>query len=259
MGMKMCTVQFPKMTNMIFNNPCLDLQQYLDVPILKKEDNCWNPSMEAMKFSLDLFLPKKHHNIEKICNVVDPNKFPSHDMPEVALLGRSNSGKSTLLKAIFHENPKLKIQTSKKPGHTKSLKFYKIAEKLCVVDMPGYGLQQPKWFESSVVHYLKHRKNLVKTFLLIDCRASYHDWDDALLQMMQDIKIPFVIVLTKIDAVKDSQRLKTFLYLRNIINEFQANSCFPQIFMLSAQTLEGLGYFVSFIAHCSGNLNNQIS
>lgn len=258
-GRGMCTVELPTVPNSIFKNPYMNYQQCFEIPILKKSDNYWEPSVESMKAALDLFIPKPVHTIERVCQTIHPNRFPDHNVPEVAFIGRSNSGKSSLLKAIFHNVPELQIQTSKKSGHTRSLKFYKVGTNMCLVDMPGYGFRAPKWFETSVVYYLKNRKNLVKTFLLIDSKVGFHDWDDASIQMLGDIKVPFAIVLAKIDAVADSQCLKTLLHLRNILNEFQLNTCFPQIFLLSSHTFVGLPYFVSFVAHITGNLNPQVS
>lgn len=249
----MCSVLPSPVMSAKYKNPCLDLQEYLDIPIFKSTDSCFVPCFQSMKCAEELF----RNNIKCISRTVDPKLFPVHELPEVAFLGKSNAGKSSLLQAIFSHVPDLRIRISKKPGATKSLNFYNVGTYLCLVDMPGYGIGQPKCFESSVTHYLRYRKNLVKTFLLIDCAEGFQDWDDAALQMLEDFKIPFAILLTKIDAVKDSQRLRSFIHLKNIQDSFKPNTCFPQVFMLSSHSFEGFTFFMAFLAHITGNLNPQ--
>jgi len=240
-------------TDLMFKRPSVELQQYVEVPIFNESIKCFDPPPESMKLAFELFVPQNNHIIKCISRTVDPQKFPSHSLPEVAFLGQSNAGKSSLLNAVFEQVPDLHIQTSRKPGHTKCLSFYQVGKHFCLVDMPGYGLRQPKWFQSSVITYLKSRKNLVKTFMLIDCKEGYNSWDDAALQMIKEIKIPFAVILTKIDTVPDSQRLKIFLQVQKLVVA-KERSCFPEIFMLSSTTYEGLAYFIAFVAHITGNV-----
>lgn len=85
-GRGMCTVELPTIPNSIFKNPYMNYQQCFEIPILKKSDNYWEPSVESMKAAMDLFIPKPVHTIERVCQTIHPNRFPDHDVPEVLLL-----------------------------------------------------------------------------------------------------------------------------------------------------------------------------
>lgn len=69
----------------MYKNPCLDLQQHLEIPIFKAEETCFNPSVKSMQSAEELFVPRKHHVIKCIIEVVDPKKFPDHELPEVII------------------------------------------------------------------------------------------------------------------------------------------------------------------------------
>ncbi|XP_055946333.1 GTP-binding protein 8-like isoform X2 [Argiope bruennichi] len=171
---------------------------------------------------------------------------------EVVFMGKSNAGKSSLLKAIFQNVPSLRIETSKRPGSTKTAKFYQVGSKLCLVDMPGYGFRQPEWFESLVHEYFK-RKNCIRTFLLIDGKVGFEDIDQIALDVLENYKVPHVIVMTKIDKISDGILLKNVLHLKNIRKS--TVYCFSQPFAVSSHTYEGLGHLLAFIGHITGNVN----
>ncbi|KFM79082.1 GTP-binding protein 8, partial [Stegodyphus mimosarum] len=73
--------------------------------------------------------------------------------------------------------------------------------------------------------------------------------------MLEEYRIPYALVLTKIDKAADSKRLKNVLHLKNVRDKCASISCFPQIFMISSHTYEGLACFLAYIAHITGNLN----
>ncbi|XP_035210103.1 GTP-binding protein 8-like isoform X1 [Stegodyphus dumicola] len=98
--------------------------------------------------------------------------------------------------------------------------------------MPGYGYRAPEWFESLIEVYLTKRKNLVKTFLLIDGNIGFQHSDEVALSMLEEYRIPYALVLTKIDKAADSRRLKNVLHLKNVRDKCASVSCFPQIFMI---------------------------
>ncbi|GBN79811.1 GTP-binding protein 8 [Araneus ventricosus] len=235
---------------LFFENPYEKLKQYLEVPLL--DDQFFSPDTESLVAAQELFVPTPLHPIGFITSGIGSEKFPVHDMPEVVFMGKSNAGKSSLLKAIFQHVPSLRIQTSKKPGHTKTAKFYQVGSKLCLVDMPGYGFRQPEWFESLVDEYFK-RKNCVRTFLLIDGKLGFENIDQVALEVLESYKVPHAIVVTKIDQASDSTLLKHILQLKNI--KKSTVYCFSQPFMVSSQTYEGLGHLLAFIGHITGNVD----
>ena len=133
-------------------------------------------------------------------------------IPEVAFLGRSNVGKSSLLNAITKRS-KL-AHTSKTPGRTQELNFFSFGEDMpmmTIVDMPGYGFAKDskskiaEWTELSR-YYLQNRSNLRRVFLLIDARHDIKPSDEEIMSMLDNCAVSYQIILTKIDKIKDRDK-----------------------------------------------------
>ncbi|CAA9989728.1 GTP-binding protein, putative [Plasmodium knowlesi strain H] len=137
---------------------------------------------------------------------IQVSELPLPKYPEIAFIGRSNSGKSTLINELCGRTNKAKV--SKLPGCTKEIHFYKIAKPclLCLVDLPGYGFAHSKeelrlqWNEFTLF-YLKNRKNLKKVFVLIDCRVGLKTSDKELLHFFDRYNIKYQIVFSKCDLL----------------------------------------------------------
>ncbi|KJP87727.1 ribosome biogenesis GTP-binding protein YsxC [Plasmodium fragile] len=137
---------------------------------------------------------------------IEVSELPLPKYPEIAFIGRSNSGKSTLINELCGRTNKAKV--SKLPGCTKEIHFYKIAKPclLCLVDLPGYGFAHSKeelrlqWNEFTLF-YLKNRKNLKKVFVLIDCRVGLKTSDKELLHFFDRYNIKYQIVFSKCDLL----------------------------------------------------------
>ena len=128
--------------------------------------------------------------------------------PEVAFAGRSNVGKSSLLNALTNRTNL--ARTSKTPGRTREVNFFVIAERLCLVDLPGYGFARaPKGdierWRRLVVAYLKGRASLRRTCLLIDARRGSGDGDREVMAMLDGAAAAYQVVLTKADKVKPGE------------------------------------------------------
>ena len=138
------------------------------------------------------------------------NQLPTLDAPQIALAGRSNVGKSTLVNCLAGR--KALAKTSATPGKTRSLNFY-MAEKhgFCLVDLPGYGYarcskdERDKWAKL-IESYIKTTKSLLAVTALIDCRLTPQRLDMELVDWLRSRRIPVLIVLTKAEKVAQRDR-----------------------------------------------------
>ena len=134
--------------------------------------------------------------------------FPAPDLPEVALAGRSNVGKSSLINTLA--NRKSLARTSKTPGCTRSINFFLINGSFYLVDLPGYGYasvpqrERESWREM-VESYLWGRKNLRGILLLVDCRHPLSNLDIQMGEWINYAGIPPAVVATKADKLSRSQ------------------------------------------------------
>ena len=129
-------------------------------------------------------------------------KIPNYHLPECCFIGRSNVGKSSIINAITKSKKLAKI--SKTPGRTQSVNIYEINKRLNIVDLPGYGYAKLSeslrdHLSNLLEYYLKKRKNLKKTYILIDCKVGVKNIDIDTFDMMLDNNISFTVILTKID------------------------------------------------------------
>lgn len=126
-------------------------------------------------------------------------------LTEIAFIGRSNVGKSSLINALLSQKIAL---TSKTPGRTRQLNFFELQEKLLLVDMPGYGFakvgkKEVESWEKLNYEYFAKRNNLKRVFLLIDSRRGLKDKDFELMNLLDTLAVSYQIILTKIDELKD--------------------------------------------------------
>ena len=146
----------------------------------------------------------KHVWSANVGNVV----FPPEGVPEVAFVGRSNVGKSTIINAILCRNGL--ARTSQKPGATRGIHFYELAEKVNIVDLPGYGYAAisktlAKEIRSMLLNYLENRRILKKVYVLVDGRHGLKDVDVEMLQALVECGITTQVILTKMDKIKGAK------------------------------------------------------
>lgn len=145
------------------------------------------------------------HNVDLTISAVRPDQYPKTNYPEVALVGRSNVGKSSLTNVLI--NRRNFAHTSSQPGKTQTLNFYAVEDQLYFVDVPGYGYakvskKERERFGQMIEQYLIQRNQLRGAILLVDGRHAPTADDVSMYQWLQYYHIPTLVVATKIDKVK---------------------------------------------------------
>ena len=135
--------------------------------------------------------------------------FPGQGLPEIAMVGKSNVGKSSLINGMT-SNSHL-ARTSSEPGKTRLVNLYIINEAFFLVDLPGYGFakapkqEKQKWAEM-IEGYLKQSEHLRRVFQLVDLRHEPTQEDRMMVEYLRHYEIPFTIVATKADKLSGAQR-----------------------------------------------------
>ncbi len=135
-------------------------------------------------------------------------ELPKDNLPEIILCGRSNVGKSSFLNSLF--NKKDLAKTSSTPGKTRSINYYLIDKKFYIVDLPGFGYAkisktEREYWARLIQEFLSESNNIWLAFHLIDSRHKPTELDFKLNAMLHFFNIPFVVLLSKIDKLKQSE------------------------------------------------------
>ena len=144
------------------------------------------------------------HNADILLSATNKSHYPQDDIPEVALAGRSNVGKSSFINTML--NRKNLARTSGKPGKTQLLNFFNIDDKLRFVDVPGYGYarvskkEREKWGKM-IEEYLTTRENLRAVVSLVDLRHEPSVDDVQMYEFLKYYDIPVILVATKADKI----------------------------------------------------------
>mgnify|MGYP001365049317 CR=1 FL=1 len=180
----------------------------------------------------------KVKTVEFACTAVKPNQYPKNGLPEFALAGRSNVGKSSFINKMV--NRKNLARTSQKPGKTQTLNFYVINDALYFVDLPGYGFakvskkEREAWGQM-IETYLYEREPLRGVILLIDLRHPPTEDDCLMYSWLKHHRIPVVLVATKADKVPKGKRQKHLNTIATTLKKEPDDELFP----FSAETGEG--------------------
>lgn len=141
---------------------------------------------------------------EYIASAVKPEQYPVHSLPEFALAGRSNVGKSSLINTLIGR--KNLARTSSKPGKTQTINFYLINQSLYFADVPGYGYasvsrQMRQSWQKMMERYFKERENLTAVIQIVDLRHPPTKDDQTMYQYLKYYEIPTIVVATKADKI----------------------------------------------------------
>ena len=157
-------------------------------------------------------------------SAVGPKQYPSNNLPEVVLAGKSNVGKSSFINTMI--NRKGLARTSSEPGKTRQINFYNIDSKFYFVDLPGFGYSKMSHVEQEKVgkfieEYLFTRKNIVCIVLLIDIRHAPSENDVMMFNYIKSIDAPHIVLANKADKIAPT---KVSSYVEDLRNYLQANS-----------------------------------
>ena len=178
------------------------------------------------------------HNAEIVLSAVSKAQYPQDDMPEIALAGRSNVGKSSFINTLLGR--KNLARTSSKPGKTQQLNFYNIDDKLRFVDVPGYGYakvsktERAKWGKM-IEEYLTSRDNLRAVVSLVDLRHDPSADDVQMYDFLKYYEIPVIVVATKADKIPRGKWNKHESAIKKKL-QFEANDRF---IIFSSETRQG--------------------
>lgn len=167
--------------------------------------------------------------------------IPGTHLAEVAFVGRSNVGKSSLLNAIVNRNSLARI--SQNPGCTRQINFFNLADACHLVDLPGYGFartskaEKENWVEL-IFNYLRGRPQLKRVFLLLDGRHEIKESDLSTMKFLDDCAVLYQIVLTKIDKIPAAELAERNRSMSEMAQKHGA--CHPIILMTSSKSKTGL-------------------
>ena len=179
------------------------------------------------------------HNADILLSATNKSHYPQDEIPEVALAGRSNVGKSSFINTLL--NRKNLARTSGKPGKTQLLNFFNIDDKLRLVDVPGYGYarvskkEREKWGRM-IEEYLTSRENLKAVVSLVDFRHEPSADDVQMYEFLKYYEIPVILVATKADKIPRGKWNKHESIIKKKL-DFDSSDVF---IVFSSVTKEGL-------------------
>lgn len=158
---------------------------------------------------------------EFIISAAQKIQFPANNMAEIAFVGRSNVGKSSLINSLTNRRKLVKVSST--PGKTRLVNFFMINNEFYFVDLPGYGYakvskSQLKDWAVTVENYLVGRRQLVKVVLLVDSRHKPTNDDITMYEWIKHYNYKCMIVATKSDKITKNEKVKNEKIIRNTLN-----------------------------------------
>jgi GTP-binding protein len=175
---------------------------------------------------------------EFIKSAVWPPQYPPATLPEIAFVGRSNVGKSSLMNTLVGR--KQLAKTSQTPGRTQLINFFSINKAMFFVDLPGYGFARvprsvKKDWGDMIETYLRERQNLAMVIFILDIRRDPSEDDLSLRDWLKYYRIPFTVVLTKSDKLSNNQAIGR----KRMIEKLLGASTEKKTILFSAKTQKG--------------------
>lgn len=155
-----------------------------------------------------------------IISAVKSSQYPEGDLPEIAFVGRSNVGKSSLINSLL--NRKKLVKVSSNPGKTRTINFFMVNGEIMFVDLPGYGYaavsreEKMKW-APMIEDYLTKRNNLKSVVLLVDIRHKPTEDDKMMYDFIKHYKDKVIVVATKLDKISKNSLNKNLLLIEKTL------------------------------------------
>lgn len=176
-----------------------------------------------------------------VAGVATQSALPAEGLPEIAFLGRSNVGKSSLVNALTGR--RMLARTSHTPGRTQQINFFAFDGRLALVDLPGYGYAATSktaiaGWTRLVRHYLRRRASLRRVCLLIDSRHGIKEPDRPIMALCDAAGLSFQVVLTKIDEITAGEREKIAVSIADELSRHP--TAHPEMHLTSAEKRLGI-------------------
>lgn len=176
-----------------------------------------------------------------VSGIASLHVLPPVTHPEVAFIGRSNVGKSSLINALTNRTQLARASVT--PGRTQQLNFFLLAETLMLVDLPGYGYaeapkKQVDAWNTLITGYLKGRPNLKRVLVLIDARRGVMKTDEEMMDMLDEAAVSYRIVLTKADKLATHAQDKALEAVAGRVARRPA--AYPDVLITSSETKHGI-------------------
>jgi GTP-binding protein len=158
---------------------------------------------------------------EFVKSATKPSHYPEPIYPEIAVLGRSNVGKSSLMNSLFNRRSLVKV--SRTPGRTQLINFFSVDDQAYVVDLPGYGYAKvpariKRQWRPMIESYLTKRENLLGCLYLLDIRRLPTEDDINMWEWLRHFDLHTMPVLTKADKLSSQQRRNQSMKIANLLN-----------------------------------------
>lgn len=164
------------------------------------------------------------NNAKILISAGNPSQFPNMNVPQVALSGRSNVGKSSLINCLLQRNGFARVSST--PGKTVTVNYYNIDSKLMLVDLPGYGFakssfeDKKRWSALTDAYFTRGNDMLRGVVQLVDANVGATRDDLDMITYLQESGIPFIVVYTKTDKMKATDKNK----LSESLPQFESSS-----------------------------------
>ena len=158
---------------------------------------------------------------EHIATAVNPEGYPISELPEIAMVGRSNVGKSSLINFLTQRKSLARVGNT--PGKTRVINFFRVEDKLMLVDLPGYGYakvsegEKRRW-QKIIETYLNSRSRLCGIIMLVDIRHKPTQHDIIMYRWIVSMGKPHIVVATKADKISRAHYDRHIKEIRNTLN-----------------------------------------